>query len=186
VLALTIPFYLIWPSTLTQLDGLLASYSEFDESHVFTDFEGLVSLPLAYNLVRWFANQRCVKSSRFIERVLETEQSVKPTIRADLERLQHLILQSSSDGDNNQSKEKMTLLNEHVNQLERTLDTTGISVVSTRDELDKIAKELMESDQPYTEISPKQLSQIAKAYNMKLPHVYRDVRKALDKNFNRP
>lgn len=180
VLAITIPFYLIWPATLANLDLMMASYTAADESHIFQDFEGLVSLPLAYNLVRWFANQRCVKSGRFIERVMETEHAIKPSIQNEIERLQLLVPQQIAD---EKDQEKAALVKDHIQQLERTLQTTGVSAtpVAAKDELELITAELLSSEKDLMELSPKQLSRLAKAYGMELPHLYKDVRKALEK-----
>lgn len=132
---LTVPFYLIWPLALSELDSMLSIYHPImmqdgsSDWFFFQKFESLVSLPLAYNLVRWFAYQRCVKAGKFLNSIMDTETSYKPVLEEELKRLNGLM---AKDNQSISEASRQTMAT-HIEQLEKTLAGIGMDIVTLKE-----------------------------------------------------
>ena len=242
VLLVTVPFYAVVPAALLQLDlavGALltttaAAATETTASALTTTMTtmatectvfrewggGLVSLPLAYNLIRWFSYSRCVQTATFLATFLRAQQQYRPALELERDRLRQLLLLRGEDATANTATATATttssvsdsvsedeaerqLLREHCDRLEKTLASSGISVVEdprlsafTEPFFDQVAAGSVRgggvgvSDGTTTDttdttttvyMDKRTAFHIAKAYGIHPPHLMRDLTKAVDR-----
>jgi hypothetical protein len=114
--SVAVPFYFIWKQLLPMLDSFL--YFDF----FTTAFEPLLSLPLAYTLIKISSYQRCIESAEYIKVLLNMEINFKRTvITKELEKLEALSVQGDE-------------VKEAQDKLRTIFNDTGVKIV-VRDDI---------------------------------------------------
>ncbi len=172
VLAVTLPFYAMWPSMLEQLDIMISQQMMIDNVTWFQSFTKLVSLPLAYNLVRLFSNTRCYKSSNFLSHILQADTMLRPNLERERERLHALQAKKSGRDD--------AVLEDQLKQFDKMVDGIGVHCLA-EDVLAQLPMERAYVSQEWTWLSMQALRTISKKYDVPMPALYKEYIKTKEK-----
>lgn len=183
ILAVTIPFYLIWPDMLTELDKMTPQMlsalgsTTLDSTTWWHDtFTKLVSLPLAFNLIRMFAYMRCHKSGNFVKQVLASDVLVRPELEKELQKLDDMRIKGNSSD----------MLALHRKEVEETLDSIGTHYTAeVSSTLVKCYDDLMKNSQndldKFVWIDKPTVRELAQTYQIPSARLYKDLIKATEK-----
>lgn len=180
-LAVTIPFYMVLPAALLELDTLIMNTYTMN-LHFADKVGGLIALPLAYNLIRIFSHNRCIKTGRFLDQVESISQNLVPTLQSEIERLEKLR------GTLTISEESKAILDDQIQRVHDELESTGVKVSSSSSQANQMYTSMFSQlehegrDTDYCAwIDRESLINVSKAYNLKYPQLFKDVLRGTEK-----